>query len=201
LENNDEDHKLRFWEYAEDFKLNHPDSYRFEDQVQRSGGRVWPSDYRCTKSESKKLAQFIYQTFVADAAPCLVSSTLSPEVRRAIQSQLSAAPRSIFVALQAAVMQELVELFHVDFSRSAKYRASFLSASMDKQGCREVGRVAGKRFRRRLWELMCIAWPCVFFSLLSDARRSREFRRLVNIAGVVETGGPPRRVRRAWRHS
>ena len=164
LENNDEDHKLRFWEYAEDFKLNHPESYRFDDQVQRSrGGAAWPSDYRCSKSESRKQALFLYTAFVSDTAPCRVS-TCSAEMSSAIQSQLAKAPRSLFVALQAAVMQELAELFYVDFSRSGKYRASFLAASMDKQGCREVR--DDSQLRHTVSAAALIIYPSVYYIYL-----------------------------------
>lgn len=144
LENNDEGNLLLFWEYAEDFKLCHSTTHRFE-QHDRSrpicinGQQAWPHDYQCSPAESKAFAVFIFNTFLAQGAQHpLHSEKISADQVEAVNILLQKAPRTLFVSLQASVMRELMQLFYQDFARAQRYREYFVAASMDLFGCFEV---------------------------------------------------------------
>ncbi len=141
LERNDEDSLLRFWEYAEDYKLCHTDSRQREDQLILDSNieNRWPNNYIFSAIECQRYASFVYSTFIAGNAP-LKLNVCSESERNKISQRIAKAARNAFSALQLCAMRELKRIFYEDYSRSASYRDHYLAASMDFVGCYEVFR-------------------------------------------------------------
>ena len=152
LENNDEDPLLLFWEYAEDYKMCHAATHRFDEQIdfgmrtpkndlsqQETMNKSWPQNYRCSTIESKQFAEFVFTSFLKEGARYQVklAGILAEDISK-VEGSLPKAARNLFVPIQKVVMRELLRLFYSDFSRSHRYREHFLSASMDLFGCYEV---------------------------------------------------------------
>jgi hypothetical protein len=157
LENNDEDQLLRFWEYAEDYKLCHAATHRFDGQhdlgpgdASPGGGtpglatnqKMWPDNYRYSAHESRRFASFISASFLSPEAGGSRSRVALPGISEAdlalVRELLPRAPRTLFVSIQRVVMRELLTLFYEDFARAQRYRDYLLDASLDLLGCYET---------------------------------------------------------------